>query len=124
MTAVYVFGAILAALLVAVVVAPLVERRRMDDANDPELTPERRKQRALDALRELEFEYETGKIPEDDYHTLRARYAQEAVAARDALGSPEPAPAPGSCGTCGAVVKAGAKFCSRCGEPVAAAAGG
>ena len=44
------------------------------------------KLRALEALRELEFEFETGKMEESDYNRLRARWANEAIEARDSLG--------------------------------------
>lgn len=122
MTAVYVFGAILAILLVAVVVAPLVERKGADELEAP-ATAERRKQRALDALRELEFEHETGKIPEADYLSLRGKLANEAVVARDAIGETGPAAATGRCAVCDAPLKPGAKFCSRCGQAKGAATG-
>ena len=51
MYAVYIFGAILALLLAAVIFAPMVERKSVREAEAP--TPEGRKARALDALREL-----------------------------------------------------------------------
>jgi hypothetical protein len=131
-TAVYVFGGILAILLAAVVIAPLVERKESDELEAPP-TDQRRKQRAIEALRELEFERETGKIPEDDYLALRARLAKEAIAARDALGETDaagaapdgttPVPATGRCAVCDAPLRPGAKFCSRCGKATDASAG-
>ena len=125
MYAVYIFGGILALLLAAVIFAPMVERKRVLEAEAP--TPEGRKARALDALRELEFEYETGKMAESDYQRLRAQWAKEAIEARDALGESRPeAATPGAastsatgCPVCGAALRSGAKFCSRCGEAVA-----
>jgi hypothetical protein len=128
--AVYIFGGILALLLAAVIFAPMVERKRVREAEAP--TPEGRKARALDALRELEFEYETGKMAESDYQRLRAHWAKEAIDARDALGESIPgAAAPGvvtasgtACPVCGAALRPGAKFCSRCGEAVAEAGEG
>jgi len=123
--AVYIFGGILALLLAAVIFAPMVERKSVREAEAP--TPEGRKARALDALRELEFEYETGKMAESDYQRLRARWAKEAIEARDALGesgSDEDASRtvtgpPTDCPVCGATLRAGAEFCARCGEAVA-----
>jgi uncharacterized membrane protein len=128
--AVYIFGGILALLLAAVIFAPMVERKRVREAEAP--TPEGRKARALDALRELEFEFETGKMAEADYHRLRAHWAAEAIEARDALGeaipggrgADQPVVTAGSCPVCGAEIRAGAKFCSRCGEAVVGAATG
>lgn len=123
--AVYIFGGILALLLAAVIFAPMVERKSVREAEAP--TPEGRKARALDALRELEFEYETGKMAESDYQRLRTRWAKEAIEARDALGesgsevlsSGAVTGPPTDCPVCGATLRAGAKFCSRCGEAVA-----
>ena len=121
MAAVYIFGVILALLLAAVIFAPMVERKAVREAEAP--TAEGRKKRALDALRELEFEYETGKMAESDYTRLRAHWAAEAIEARDALGEALEAPAAGGgCPICGAELRVGAKFCSRCGEAVGAPA--
>jgi len=115
--AVYIFGGILVILLVAVVFAPLVERKSVREAESP--TAAGRKTRALEALRELEFEYETGKMAESDYNRLRAYWANEAIVARDALGESTEAVEEGECSVCGAGVRAGSKYCSRCGQPVA-----
>lgn len=114
MYAVYIFGAILAILLAAVIFAPMVERKSVREAEAP--TPEGRKARALDALRELEFEYETGKMADSDYNRLRSHWATEAIAARDSLGESTDRPVGGSCPVCGADLRAEAKFCSRCGQ--------
>lgn len=120
MTAVYLFGAILAILIVAVVAAPFVERRGQrvrPEGGGP--TSEDRREAALDALRELEFEFQTGKLTREDYLPLRAKYAAEAIAARDELGEGADT-GPGRCPTCGAERRGEAKFCSRCGTRLAA----
>ena len=123
MDAVYIFGGILEFLLAAVIFAPMVERKSVREAESP--TPEGRKARALDALRELEFEYETGKMADSDYNRLRAHWANEAIEARDSLGeSTEQQPVEGGCPVCGAALRSGAKFCSRCGQAVTGAAEG
>lgn len=115
MTAVYVFGGIMAALILAVVFAPLVEDRMRGGSGGPE-SPTERKEAAVEALRELEFEYQTGKVSEEDYARLRARYAREALTARDELGS---ATGAAFCPGCGEELRAGVKFCSRCGAAIA-----
>lgn len=114
-TAVYVFGGIMAALILAVVFAPLVEDRMRGGSGGPE-SPTERKEAAVEALRELEFEYQTGKVSEEDYARLRARYAREALTARDELGS---ATGAAFCPGCGEELRAGVKFCSRCGAAIA-----
>lgn len=121
MTAVYFFAGILLVLLAAVLVAPLLDRQPRGGVSDPE----ERLGAALETLRELEFEHETGKIDDEDYHRLRAEYAAAAIAARDA-GATAPVraddrrrgAAKSACGVCGAPTAADAKFCSRCGTPV------
>lgn len=112
MYAVYVFGTIMAILVAAVIFAPMIEGRWREGARKGQTSASARKDAAIAALRELEFEYQTGKVSEEDYAALRARYAREALAARDELGETASA---ASCPACGATVKEGAKFCTACG---------
>jgi ribosomal protein L40E len=63
---------------------------------------------AVDALRELEFDRQTGKISDSDYEPLKARYTSQAVAAMRAGGAPV-------CERCGPRLEADAEFCSNCG---------
>jgi len=63
---------------------------------------------ALEALREIEFDRETGKLSDADYAALRSEYTQRAVAvmrASDAL----------VCPVCGPRPESNAIFCSNCG---------
>jgi len=96
-------------------------------------------QSAIDALREIEFDRATGKLSDDDYAVLRARYTSEAViemrdsdaAARAAAsgGSVESASldaaealisrfrsATVSCPACGPRPEPDAVYCSNCGR--------
>lgn len=140
MIALYIFGALLVLLLAGVLLAPLLEDEEADLSLE-ELPPEERRRAAREALRELEFERETGKVPEEDYRQMRARYGRIAAEARKALeaadapdapgdppaaaaaetadgdgaGRPAPGEAAGRCGACGAKVRAGARYCPRCG---------
>jgi len=116
MTSVYVFGVILAVLVAAVLIAPLFERAETVGSGS---SPSDRLEAALDALREIEFEHETGKIGDEDYQALRARYAADAIAARDA-GAGESGPITGRCAVCEADLKPEARFCALCGTEVAA----
>ena len=52
--------------------------RRPDEPLDPEETP---KGVALTALKEIEFDRETGKLSDADYEQLKERYTAEAVRA-------------------------------------------
>lgn len=69
---------------------------------------------AIDALREIEFDRETGKLSDVDYDSLKASYTQQAVAAMRS--SPGPI-----CPRCGPRPEVDARFCSSCGSPLVSA---
>lgn len=118
MTAVYFFAGILGILLIVVLVAPLLDSQPSPGARTD---PVARLDAALEALRELEFEHETGKVEDEDYRRLRARYAAEAIEARDAgAGSLERDEAADRalCRVCEAPLSPGGRFCARCGTRV------
>jgi ribosomal protein L40E len=66
---------------------------------------------AVDALRELEFDRQTGKISDADYAPLKARYTEQALAVMRAGNAP-------ICERCGPRPEADADYCSSCGAPV------
>ena len=94
---------------------------------------------ALEAMREIEFDKATGKLSDEDYAALRARYAPLALAelrAREGAGTAPVAGTPSvvtdsadpveamiarararasSCATCGPRPESDALFCSDCG---------
>ena len=121
MIAVYVFGGILAVLIIAVLVGSLMEREAPDE-RVADLGPEERQEAAIEALREIEFEYQTGKLLEEDYMALRNRYASLALGARNAIAS-QPDAHGGRCHACAATVEAGSRFCPRCGAEQTLSAG-
>ena len=67
-----------------------------------------RESRAVEALRELEFDRQTGKISDSDYEPLKARYTEQALISMRAGGAPV-------CETCGPRHEEDAEFCSECG---------
>ncbi len=75
---------------------------------------------AIDALREIEFDRATGKLSDADYAELRAVYAPQALA--DIRQRPGPGGRPArQCATCLATISdPEARFCARCGLPLAA----
>ena len=115
---------------------------------EPEPAEETRRGVALLALKEIEFDRETGKLSQRDYELLKSRYSAEALEALGAdEGAPEPStraadvesliagrarllraaraaggPAPVSCRSCGPRPEPGATYCSRCGQPLNPAA--
>ncbi|GBD31361.1 MAG: hypothetical protein KatS3mg081_1066 [Gemmatimonadales bacterium] len=123
-------GLLLAVAAVALVLEPLF-RPRLDRAalsaqdsgneEDP-LESESPKLRALVALREIEFDRATGKLAEEDYLRLKAKYEREALAAIEAeeagQGLERPSAARGevACPACGPRPEAAPVFCSSCGR--------
>jgi hypothetical protein len=97
LTAALVLGALLAVAAVLFVARPLLREPRGDDALEA-LAPEERRRlelaeerdRALAALKELEFDHRTGKVSDEDYRTLLRdlrRNAADALRALD-VGTP------------------------------------
>jgi hypothetical protein len=63
---------------------------------------------AIQALREIEFDRATGKLSEEDYESLKARYMRRAVTHLRAGGTP-------MCDNCGPRPETDAVYCSTCG---------
>jgi len=107
---------------------------------EPEETP---KGVALAALKEIEFDRETGKLSDADYELLKAKYtsaalealrAEQAVPASDDIealiaarvrsirsgGASTPSTSTVSCPTCGPRPEGNAVFCSSCGRRISA----
>jgi hypothetical protein len=118
-------GALLGLLALWLVLRPLM--RPMAPAApvfeplDPEETP---KGVALSALKEIEFDRETGKLSDADYEMLKAKYTAAALEAlRVADGDAQEPRASTSQGTvicshCGPRLEPDARFCSTCGRPL------
>jgi ribosomal protein L40E len=70
--------------------------------------PSSRQSTAVDALRELEFDRETGKISDADYEPLKSRYTEQALVVMRAGDAPV-------CQRCGPRPERDAEFCSNCG---------
>ena len=63
---------------------------------------------AVDALRELEFDRQTGKISAADYDSLKTRYTEQALTVMRAGNS-------AVCEKCGPRSESDAQYCSNCG---------
>jgi hypothetical protein len=99
----------------------------MDESESPKV-------QALLALKEIEFDRETGKLSDEDYAELKARYGRDALSALDAehaqaavmAEAEDPAEAliqaarggMTVCPHCGPRPETGATFCSECGRPL------
>lgn len=120
--------------IVWLVLSPILwPRPRTLGALEPPEAEETPRGVAVAALREIEFDRETGKLSDDDYVALKAKYTGEAVAAlRAESGGPAAAPdleamiaarvrllaggdAP-ACPECGPRPEPDAAFCSTCGR--------
>jgi double zinc ribbon protein len=136
---------VIAAILVgfavlAVVLDPLLRNAapQAQTAIEPEDLEETPKGIALAALREIEFDRATGKLSDEDYNALKAKYSQEALAllrAEENALAAEAAPdkieamvearvrvlraGPKTCQRCGPRPEADAIFCSNCGDRLA-----
>jgi len=126
-------AAVVGLFIVWLVVSPIVRpRMRTPRPAEPPEPEETRRGVAVAALREIEFDRETGKLSDDDYALLKAKYTGEALAALRAEGSGSAsAPdleamisarvrslsgaSPPPCRTCGPRPEPDAAFCSTCG---------
>ena len=113
--------------------------RELDEPTEAEA----RRRVTLLALRDVEYDYATGKLDENDYRTLKRELAAEALTALerfDAETAAGPAAAPPeleaeierlrrgmesgtTCSTCGSANEAGSRFCAYCGSPLTATGG-
>ncbi|MHB1343120.1 MAG: hypothetical protein ACYCX3_02020 [Thermoleophilia bacterium] len=79
----------LALLAVALVAYPLLApaREEEEDLDPPEELDElrRRQESTYSAIKELEFDYRTGKLSEKDFYELDARYRMDALELMDAI---------------------------------------
>jgi hypothetical protein len=116
----------IAALVLWLVFEPVLGLpRESPDFLEPEAPEETRRGTALLALKEIEFDRETGKLSDRDYDLLKARYSAEALSAIAEEDPEPPAAQPGSpaatapsCAVCGPRPEPDAVFCSECGRPV------
>jgi hypothetical protein len=96
MTAALVVGAVLAVACVALVALPFLREPRSQDDRlaRPDASEQRRlalseeRDRALAALKELEFDHRTGKVSDDDYRELVGPLRRRAADALRALDVP------------------------------------
>ena len=93
MTASLVVAAFLAVAAVVLVAAPFlrepapVQDRILEPSDTDRLALAEERDRALAALKELEFDHRTGKVTDADHRELVGTYRRRAAAALQALGS-------------------------------------
>jgi len=96
------------------------------------ISSEESRKEVLSALRDLDFDFRTGKASEEDYPGLRARLVAEAATYMDAQAHEDDQiealirarktvmAGEQRCPTCGKPLDAGAHFCSHCGAVLGA----
>ena len=155
-----VLGFVLALVAVLLVLDPVLRPDRVetaapvslfsdsDDEEDPTLA---RRDRALAALKEIDFDRATGKLSDEDYETMKSRFTAEAldalkavdavaqspsrpvetvveddleskIAAARSSGSRRPAHGSRFCLDCGSSLDGSKKFCRNCGSAIGASA--
>ncbi len=124
--------ALIAFLAILALGYPLVnaEQYQFEAANGDERLDSLLSQRnnVFDAIKDLEFDHTTGKLSDEDYRQMRARYdvqAAEVLQKMDAVTAAKARPraragAAGAgrtaCGKCGAKVQSADRFCPVCGS--------
>lgn len=121
MTGFVLFGGILLVLLATIIWAAI----RGGEDTGVALDAAERRDAAIEALRDLELEYRTGKLTVEEYTTVRGRLEREAVEARDAAAAgvergPAERRADGretvsACPDCQASLAGDEAFCPACG---------
>jgi hypothetical protein len=118
------FGGIVLMLAVAVIAAAVVSSKTEPVSGSPARA---RQESTIEALRALEFEFQTGKLAEEEYAQLRRGLELEAVRARDEarVGAPDEGTGAGAeddsgaggsaCAVCGNDLSGGESFCPNCG---------
>lgn len=81
---------------------------------------EEKREVLYDNLRDLHLEYRMGKLSDQDYQQMKARYQEELAAVlhefdQKAARPVPPPPVPGRCPRCGKDNPAGNRFCGACG---------
>jgi cytochrome c-type biogenesis protein CcmI len=141
-----ILGAVLlVAAVVLFILQPMLsgQRASLHRELDEPTEAESRRRVTLLALRDVEYDFATGKLDENDYRSLKRELAAEALAALDEAqaeidAGPAGAPpeledeiarlrgglrAGTTCGRCGTANDAESRFCAYCGTALALAAG-
>jgi hypothetical protein len=110
-------GTVLALAALAYVLYPLLRESDGHNLSEPvsSQSDDTGEMTAVDALREIEFDYATGKLSDGDYRALKTSYMRDAAAELA-----DSAKSGRACPACGARPEANAAYCSNCGHALAA----
>lgn len=130
------FGALILVLaVVGFILQPVIQGRwaSLEQQDDEMTEAEARRRVSLLALRDAEYDFETGKLDEADYKAMKRQLSAEALAALEALeASDDPASLEAEiaavrneigrgarCPACSHRNPAGSRFCGACGSTLA-----
>lgn len=145
MNSVVIGAVLLVAAVILFILQPMLSGRRVSlhrELDEPTEAEARRRVTLL-ALRDVEYDFATGKLDEADYNAMRTELAAEALQALEQVESEQAAGPAGAspaleaeierlkaglrsgttCASCGSGNEAGSKFCAFCGAPIGRAAG-
>jgi rRNA maturation endonuclease Nob1 len=112
-------GVALLVLVVPFVIDPFIKNNRRKRASKKNASAQLSKHDALVALRDLDFDFQTGKITQEDYEPLRQQLLIAAAQAEQVVETPKtvsPAKADTiTCPQCHTAVQTDDKFCAKCG---------
>ena len=133
-------GVAIAAVVAAYVAEPLIHKTRgalRDSRPKVRGSKSEEYRAALEAIRDLDFDFQTGKVLKEDYGLLRERYAARGAALLrelDQMSDPKARavsdeiearvqarrklPPAATCPACGCPYRAGDRFCGKCGAPL------
>jgi membrane protease subunit (stomatin/prohibitin family) len=122
-----IIGVVLAMLTGLFIAYPFLQKRQRqvsfaDNHRAEEL--EARKAQIYAAIKDIDFDFQMGKLSKEDYEQLRSEYKVQAVGLLKQLDQMQgkrrggPGAAIKFCHECGQPLTAGNKFCSACGEKV------
>jgi hypothetical protein len=93
-----------------------------EEETEPEASPSRRERDSVvAAIRDLDHDYETGKVSEADYESFREELRARALALlrEERLPQkPQPTLDPTACPACAVSLRPGDRFCAQCGAPI------
>ncbi|MEK9163252.1 MAG: zinc ribbon domain-containing protein [Chloroflexota bacterium] len=112
-------GLALVILVVPFVIDPFIKNNRRKRASQKNTSGQLSKHETLMALRDLDFDFQTGKITPEDYAPLRQQLLIAAAQAEQVVETPKAAVKPEveskTCPECNAAIQMDDKFCPKCG---------
>lgn len=114
-----IIGVVLAIATAMFIAYPLLQKQKSKASfalNHRAQEMEARKNEIYAAIRDIDFDYQMGKLTKEDYETLRQQYKTEAIGMMKQID--QTASRSSRRTTTSATVKNAERFCHHCGQPV------